>query len=103
MSVFSKGFKFVPFKLSVNKYNERLFRCLRWTSFPGHSPKRQVNPNDDIFAVLFCSPKQREPPRDEYTEVQCCIDKCLNDTHGETTALVNTQNRDVTVAKPAGK
>ena len=90
------------------------FRSFRWTSFLGHTPKRQVNPNDDIFTILFCSPNHREPLRDTYPEVECFIHKCLNDirklkfkppkksnlTPVETAALINLQKRDDIVIKP---
>ena len=114
MFVLSKVLKFVPLKPLVNKYSvindcEHFFFCsLRWTSFLGHTPKRQVNPNDDIFTILFCSPNHREPPRDTYPEVECYIHKCFNDirklkfkppktsnlTPDESAALINPQKRD---------
>ena len=88
-----------------------------WTAFLGHSPKRQVSPNDDIFTTLFRSPNHREPPHDTYPEVECYNHKCLNDicnlkfkpskksnlTHDETAGLVNLQKRDDIVIKPADK
>ena len=88
-----------------------------WTAFLGHSPKRQVSPNDDIITTLFCSPNHREPPHDTYPEVECYINKCLNDicnlkfkpskkinlTHDETAGLFNLQKRDDIVIRPADK
>ena len=84
ISVLSKALKFVPLKPSVNKYTvihdwQRFFRSLRWMAVLGHPPKRQSNPDDDIFTTLFRTPIHREPPHGTYAEVECYINKCLTE------------------------
>ena len=81
----------------------------------GHPPKRQSNPDDDIFTTLFRTPMHREPPDGTYAEVECYINKCLSETRNlkfvpskmsnltpdEYAALINLQKRDDIVIKPA--
>ena len=45
----------------------------------GHRPKRQGNPDDDIFATLFRTPIHREPPHGAYAEVEYYINECLTE------------------------
>ena len=115
ISVLSKGLKFVPLKPSVNKYNDnhvcqRFFRSLRWMAVFGHPPKRQGNPDDDIFASLFQTPIHREPPHDTYAEVECHINTCLTEmrdfqfkpskksTPDESAALINLKKTEMTLS-----
>ena len=122
MRTLFKGLKFVPLKPSVNKYTvihdcQRFFRSLRWMAVLGHPPKRQSNPDDDIFTTLFRTPIHKEPPHEIYAEVECYINKCLTEmrnlkfvpskksnlTPDESAALINLQKRDGIVIKPADK
>ena len=82
-----------------------------------HPPKRQSNPDDDIFTTLFRTPIHKEPPHGTYAEVECYINKCLTEirnlkfvpskmsnlTPDEYAALINLQKRDDIVIKPADK
>ena len=82
----------------------------------GHPPKRQNNPDDDIFTTLFRTPIHKEPPDGTYAEVDCYI-KCLTEirnlklvpskksnlTPDESTVLINLQKSDHIVIKPADK
>ena len=83
----------------------------------GHPPKRQSNPDNDIFTTLFWTLIHREPPHGTYAEVECYINKCLTEirnlkfvpskqsnlTPDKSAALINLQKRDDIVIKPADK
>ena len=115
--VLSKGLKFIPLKLSINKYIlhdcQRFFRSLRWI-WQSLGPTRQIKPANDITTTLFHAPIRREPPHGTYAEVEYYTHKCLTETRNlkctplkrsnltleESRSLTNLQKRDDIVIKP---
>ena len=80
-----------------------------------YPPKRQCNPDDDIFTTSFQTPIHRtsaqyllrdwvlHPQEFEIRNLKSKPSKTSNLTPDESAALINLQKRDDTVIKPADK